>query len=170
MSSLRPNRSRTDEAVIETVWGRLDRARAQELLAFWRARRALPEAEARRRLTEVVCLLRAGGEVLGTSSVYPAEIRMIGGRRFWIYRSLLDPAVGDRGPDMIRATFTALQVGFDEAPQAPIGLCVLLGDPEERRRRSEATWPNPPTIYVGYLADGRQVRLAYFKDARISHE
>jgi hypothetical protein len=160
----------SDDIRIETVWGRLDRARAQELLSFWRRRRALPEAEARGRLTEVVCLLRRRREVVGTSSVYAAQLDLVGGRRFWTYRSLLDAALADHAPDMIRATFTALQAGFDPTAEAPIGLCVLIADPEERRRRPEATWSSPHAVYAGYLQDGRQVRLAYFKGATISHE
>jgi hypothetical protein len=158
------------ETTIETVWGRLDRARAQELLSFWRRRRALPEAEARRRLNEVVCLLRSRREVVGTSSVYSAQLDLVGGRRFWIFRSLLDATMAGHAPDMVRATFTALQVGFDREPESPIGLCVLIGDPAERRRQPEAVWRNPPMIYAGYLADGRQVRLGYFKDAKIAHD
>jgi GNAT superfamily N-acetyltransferase len=155
--------------VVEVVRGRLDRTRANELLAFWAARHALAEDEARRRLPEVVCALRLGGELVGACSVYAAEVPLIGRRRFWIYRSLLDPVVADQALAMMRAAFDALESGFDRAPDSPIGLCALIAGAEERRRRPEAVWSDPPMVYAGYLGDGRQVRIAYFGEADIDH-
>ena len=92
------------EATIETVWGRLDQARAQELLSFWRRRRVLPEAEARRRLTEVVCLLRSRhevGNILKGSGVETVEFRagMVVGAGSTSYQLL--KSLTDRLPVMI---------------------------------------------------------------------
>jgi hypothetical protein len=155
-------------ATIEVVRGALDQRRADDLLAFWRRRRALSGHEAQRRLPEVVCVLRRGGDVVGASSVYESNVALIGNRRFWIYRSLLDQAVADQGPNMVRATFTALQDESGGSSEAPIGLCVLLGPEERRLRSADAVWPDPRMIYAGYVGDGRQVRLAYFEDAVIA--
>jgi hypothetical protein len=158
----------TGAATIEVVRGALDQERADDLLSFWRARRALSGQVALRRLPEVVCVLRRDGAVAGASSVFESNLALIGNRRFWIYRSLLDVAVADQGPNMVRATFRTLQDEFAGSPEAPIGLCLLLG-PEERGRRSpEAVWPDPRMIYAGYVGDGRQVRLAYFENAVIA--
>ena len=83
--------------MIEVVRGGLTDAAADQVLAFWRAHSALPDPEARRRLDEVVCVLRRDDTIAGVNSVYPAEVEMIGGRRFWIYRSLLlDPGADSR--------------------------------------------------------------------------
>lgn len=145
----------------EGSWGR-------ELLAFWAARGVLPGDQGRRRLPEVVCLLRRGAALAGASSVYPADVPLIGGRRFWIYRSLLDEAAADCPPAMISATFAALEAEFDGSPAAPIGVCVLLAGARERHRRPEALWSDPPMVYAGYLGDGRQVRVGYFEGASIA--
>jgi hypothetical protein len=155
----------TGAATIEVVRGALDRQRADDLLSFWRRRRVLSAQEAQRRLPEVVCVLRRNGAVVGASSVYESTVALIGNRRFWIYRSLLDQAVAGQWPDMVGATFTALQAEFDGSP---IGLCLLLGAEERRLRSAEAVWPDPRLIYAGYVGDGRQVRLAYFENALIA--
>lgn len=148
--------------------GRLDDARADQVLEFWAASGALSRSDARERLTEVVCVLRdADGAVAGVCSVYAADVALIGDRRFWVFRSLLPGAAVDHVPAMISATFAALAAEFDEAPGSPIGLCVLLAGAAERRRRPEAEWPDPRMIYAGYLDDGRQVRIAYFDRASI---
>lgn len=106
--------------------------------------------------------------MVGVSSAFPSEVALVGGRRFWIYRNLLTPKVADHKPDLIRATFEALAGEFTGARGEPLGLCVLVGDPDERRQRPEAEWSNPRMLYVGYLPGGRQVRIAYFEQAEIA--
>ncbi len=93
----------------------------------------------------------------------------IGGRRFWVYRSLLDPAVAvDCGPAMIDAAHAALHAEFAAGDgSGPIGLCVLVADPETIRQRPETVWPGAGLIYAGYTRDGRQIRLGYFEGARV---
>ena len=113
----------------------------------------------------MACLLRRDGVVVGSSSAYAANVELIGGRRFWTYRNLLDDL--DLQPAMIRATFDALQAEFNGSPGQPLGLCFLAG-PEERRLRPEAEWSHPRMVYAGYVADGRQARIAYFEGALIA--
>lgn len=136
-------------------------------MTFWSKRRALSGEEARRRLPEVVCLLRQESAVVGSSSAYATDVSLIGGRRFWVYRNLLDPEVEAEQPALIRATFAALEQEFDGSSEAPIGLCALAG-PDLRRRRPEAEWSDPRMIYAGYLPEGHQVRIAYFEGAVIT--
>jgi hypothetical protein len=152
---------------IEVVRARLDESIREEVLSFWAARNALTPEEAQRRLAEVVCVLKLDGLLAGVSSVHTADVALIGGRRFWIYRNLLAAEAADQMPAMIAATFNALQGEFDRSPGAPIGLCALLDD-QERRLRPEAEWSDPRMIYAGYLGDGRQVRIAYFEGAVIT--
>jgi hypothetical protein len=153
---------------IEVVRGRLEPDTAEELITFWAEQGALVGDDARRRLPEVVCVLRDGARVAGACSVRAAEVPLIGGRRFWVYRSLLPGNGSAHGPAMIRETFGALAAEFDGEPGSPIGLCVLIGDAAERRRRPEAEWFDPHMVYAGYLDDGRQVRIGYFDDASIA--
>ncbi len=153
---------------IDVVRGKLDAEREQELLAFWAERRALSGEQARDRLPEVVCTLRLEDQIVGANSVFAADVPLIGGRRFWVYRSLLDPEVADEGPAMIRETFNALAAEFSGGPDEPIGLCLLIGDPQELRRRPEVEWSDPRMIYAGYTDDGRQMRIAYFENALIT--
>ena len=153
---------------IQLVRGELGRAQADELLGFWAQRGALPPGEARRRLSEVVCVLRQDGAVVGVSSVFAAALPLIGGRRFWVYRSLLDRRAAEQSAAMIQATFEALASAFDGSTAAPLGLCVLLAGEEDRRRFPLVQPADAPLFYAGYLDDGRQVRLAYFEGADIS--
>jgi hypothetical protein len=150
---------------IDVVRGRLDDATAAGLLAFWAANAALDEGEARRRLPEVVCVLRGSdGAIAGACSVYAAEVPLIGGRRFWMYRTLLPGAARERFFDLFAAAYAALDAEYDGADGEPIGLCLALEE-RERAARPDAEWSDPRTIHAGFFPDGRQVRLAYFSAA-----
>ena len=152
------------DATTEIVRGHVDEW-SERLLAFWTGNGVLSEAQGRERLPQVVAvLLDADGEIAGVSSVYEADVPLIGNRRFWIYRNFLLPRAADGWPQLVGATFDALQAGFD--PAGPIGLCLAL-TPDEAARRPEAVWDDPPMLYAGYLADGRQVRIGYFQGATV---
>jgi hypothetical protein len=153
------------------VRGRLDEKTADELIAFWAADGALDEAQGRSRLPEVVCVLRGeDGAIAGVCSAFEADLPLIGGRRFWMYRSLLPGQAREQFFAMFAAAYRALDAECDGAPGEPIGICLGL-DERERLAHPEAEWQDPRTIYAGYFPDGRQVRLAYFTAARsVSHE
>jgi hypothetical protein len=168
VSRIGPIAEHNESTTIDVVRGRLERAQADELLSFWARRGVLSGEDAQRRLPAVVCMLRLGGELAGVSSIYATDVPLIGGRRFWIYRSLLDQVAAESEAEMIRLTFNVLEAEFDRSRGAPIGLCVLLSGAEERRRRPEAEWSDPRMVYAGYLDDGRQVRIAYFANAEIT--
>lgn len=147
-------------AEIEAVHGQLDAAQRDEVLAFWHEQAGFSGEAAEQRLAQVICLLRRQGALAGVSSAFPAALDMVGGRRFWIFRSLLADDVAEEYDALITATFEALDGDTGDGPE---GLCVLL-DEAQRRLRPEAEWSDPRLIYAGYLADGRQVRIAYFSD------
>lgn len=150
---------------VEAVHGRLDAACAEEIVRFWTSAGVLGEHAARERLPEVVCVVRdASGAVVGTNAVAPADVPLIGGLRFWMYRALVPPEAADA---MVRAAFDALEAAFEPGGDGPVGLCLLVDDPGERRRRPQAEWSGPRLLYAGYLPGGRQVRIAYFDGARI---
>lgn len=151
----------------ERVRGRLDDAWSQRLLSFWREHGALDEAEAQRRLSEVVCvLLGPDGDVAGVSSAFAAPVALIGGRTFWVYRHFVRTPTPQARAALISATFTALDEDFDSAAGHPIGLCLLI-PPPEAALRPDARWDDPPMFYAGYLDDGRQVRIGYFQGASV---
>jgi hypothetical protein len=157
------------DRTIDVVRGRANWQDAETIVRFWTENGLLGEAAARARLPEVVCVLRGeAGRIEGVNSVYASGLPLVGGRRFWIYRSSLATPDGDAADAMLNAAFEALDAEFDPDGGGPIGLCVLVESRAERRRRSEAEWTDPRMFYAGYLDDGRQVRIGYFADARIS--
>ena len=154
---------------IEAVWRRLEGDRAEQLVRFWVGHGALDEAAARRRLGDVVCLLLdERGEIAGVNSVYDDRVPIVGNRRFWIYRMFLAPGTDpEAATAMVAAARDELERHHSPGDGGPIGLCLLLADPELMRRHPEAFWPEARMIYAGYTPDGRQIRLGYFEEAVI---
>ena len=154
---------------IEVARGRMSEQRAASLVRFWVSSGVLDEAAAAQRLPQVVCVLRdSRGAIVGSNSVFPEAVALVGGRRFWVYRSFLLPAAAGAFDAILAAAFRALQAEFDPAGGAPIGLCLLTGDRPLLERRPDAEWSDPRLLYAGYLADGRQVRIGYFEGATIT--
>ena len=159
--------SGSGEWTVETLHGRLDEDWSERLARFWTANGALDDAQARARLPQVTAaVLDPSGEIVGTSSAFPADVPLLGGRRLWVFRSFVLPAASAAGPELITATYDALEAEFDPGLGGPIGLCVPLG-PAEAAQRPEAVWERPPMVYAGYLGDGRQVRVGWFPGASI---
>ena len=152
----------SDQLTIDVVRGGVDDATAEALRAFWAQHADLDDAAAEQRVPEVVALLREpGGAVAGACSVFAAPIALLADRRLFVLRSLLPGAARERFFDLFAAAHAALDAEYDGADGDPIGLCALLEEPE-RSAPAEAEWEQPRTIYAGYLADGRQLRVAYF--------
>src|SRR4051794_12774182 len=145
---------RAANGTIEVVRGNLSDERAAALVDFWtRAARLEPEA-ARARLDQAVCaLVDDAGRILGANSVYAADVEMIGGRRFWIYRSFLLPTAKSDWAAMANAAQLALEAQFDPAEDGPIGVCFLIDDADRLREHPEAERLYPYATYGGYLPD-----------------
>ena len=118
---------------------------------------------------EVVCIVRDdSGRIVGSSSVDDARIPLIGNRRVWVFRRVLEPEVpAGTEPELINATFDALAEERERVGGGPSGLCLLVTDRAVMRRLPEAVWPATRLLYAGYLADGTQVRLRWFEGASI---
>jgi hypothetical protein len=152
---------------IEHARGGLGEPRAREAFDFLSRDEGLNEEAARRWLDELVCVAVEGGRVVGVSAARPASVALIGGRPFWIYRSVLRSRSGERWDELFNSTFQVLDEEFAESDGTYIGLCVLVDDPGLISRRPEAVWPETELMYAGYLDDGRQVRVRYFWGAAV---
>jgi hypothetical protein len=147
--------------------GGLDAARADQVLELLSREGGLNEETARSWLPEVVCLVIEDDRIVGVGTAHPASVALIGGRPFWLFRSVLARPSDERWDEMFNCAFDVLAGEF-AAEGAYIGLCVLVDDPAEMERRPEVVWPETELMFAGYLDDGRQVRLRYFWGAEIA--
>ncbi|HYU15808.1 MAG TPA: hypothetical protein VEL05_07050, partial [Candidatus Acidoferrum sp.] len=102
------------------------------------------------------------------NSVYPQELPLVGGRPFWIYRSILVTDSDEQWSRMFNAAFEVLTEEFEETGAGPAGVCVVVADRAEMGRRPEVVWPDTDLMFAGYLDNDRQVRIRYFWGAAIA--
>lgn len=126
----------------------------------------------RTRVVDVACVsVGAGGAVAAVSLTESADIELVGGERFALYETVPTELAAEHADALLSATFRVLEDAFDpDDTEGPIGLCLLVADRGEMKRRPGAFWSDPPMLYVGYLADGRQVRVGYFRGALLRRE
>lgn len=126
----------------------------------------LPDPDRREQAT---CLaVAADGALLAAALTEPADVELVGGERFVLYETVPVTLSPEQADALLSATYRALDAAFDpEDDEGAIGLCLLVADRKEMKRRPEAFWPDPPMHYVGFLDDGRLVRVGYFTDAAL---
>lgn len=161
--------TRETDGGAEVVRGRVEGALADEIVAFWTRMDLVAPASAAERLRQVLCVLRTpGGDLAGVNSAFPAEIPLVGNRRFWVYRSALAPDADESGFfELLESAFAELAHEFETTGEGPVGVCLTVADEGMRRRHPEAIWPDSGFLYAGFAADGGQLRIRYFEDARI---
>jgi hypothetical protein len=153
---------------IEPVRGGTDEAHAGEVREFLAREAGLNEEAAGRWISELVCVAAEDGRIVGVSSAHPVSLPPIGGRSFWLYRSVLAPQSDERWDAMFNSAFDILGREFEEHESTRVGLCVLVDDLAEIKRRPAAVWPETKLMFAGYLDDDRQIRLRYFWGAAIA--
>ncbi len=156
------------EHEIEVVRGRPSVARADQIIRFLTEHAGLKAHEADGILAQVVSVaLDDEGEVAGVDTARQAAIPLIGGRKFWLHSADTRPGFEGSVPALERVAFELFDENFDPGGDGPIGLCVLVTDPERMAERPEAEWSDPRMFYAGYVDGGAQVRIGYFDGAKI---
>jgi hypothetical protein len=153
---------------VEVVRGRVGGEVSEAIMGFWNEGGMLTPEDARARLAEVVCILRTpDGGIAGVNSAFPYRVPIIGNRTFWIYRSALGSRAGPEDfQPLLGACFDTLAGEFSGETD-PVGVCLMASDAALMERHPEAVWPESGFLYAGYQADGWQVRIRYFDEARI---
>jgi hypothetical protein len=118
---------------LKLVYGQLPPAGAEAIVAMWLAAGVLPEAEARRRVAEVACVVYdPGGRVVGVNTVYPARLQ-VDGPAYYFYRTFLLPearALMGLPRAMLRLAMEHLRARRDGLA----GLVVVTENPKLMRR------------------------------------
>lgn len=146
---------------------------AAALVSFWLAERGFAsDADARRRLPEVVMHAQdAGGAVAGVCTAVPMLLPRLG-QPMYYYRCLIGS--GWRRSLLVMALLKrtmALLEDYAIASDYPcIGIVVELENDRFSRALAAPVWPAPGGrgfVYIGKSRDGLDLRVSYFRGARL---
>jgi hypothetical protein len=152
------------------VWHRHDAAIERDVLAFWRENKQLGEdADASARLRNLCVVARGGGRVVG---VIEAEMQMVNavGDRFAMLKPAISPEYRETAvPIQIHALgFVEVELWSAMHPEERVmGIAVVAEPRDNIRQLRDPAWPPVQYGIVNHTRKGEQVRIGWFKGARI---
>ena len=155
-----------------TAWRRDNPQHAADAKAYWERTGLIPQAEEReRRVSELCALAYAGPAVVAVST---AELIVLPGlrQRFALCRSSVDPQNrrGGIGAEMTGYYRTILEAwAIENQEEKVMGVAVALVSNELLEKQRDPLWLERgiDMAVVGYLPTGEQLRVGWFRHARI---
>ena len=159
---------------IVPVWKRVNAEISAELIDLWGRTQAIPDAgRAAQRARQAVCIARdPSGAICGVGT---AVIRVLPRLRqpLYYYRQFFAPEF--RGHKQAIPFFNEarrlLELHNDALLQPEsLGMLLELENPQLVARSERAYEPAADSTFIGYSARGLQLRVSYFKNARLLPE
>lgn len=158
----------------EEAWQRKDQKQQEEAKFFWEAHNLLPQQLREQRAKELVSLARADGELVGISTALVQYFPQLRGR-FAFFRCAVAPEM-DRGELasqlMVEAFHCIGAWAVENHGEKVLGIITVIEGQDLGERASYPMWPEHDVHLnlVGYTPQGQQIRVAWFKHARVEAE
>ena len=151
-------------------WQRQTSEQSDAVIAFWEREHANVEGErAVQRVREVV--VQAVDENGALAAISTVEARTIPrlGQPMWYYRCFVGAAWRDRKlpRPLLRRSFDVLESWSRERGFPCIGVLLELENTGFARTLQRAWWPGSDFVYIGRSANGLDLRVRYFRGARL---
>jgi hypothetical protein len=152
------------------AWKRSDAKIEADAIAFWDRLDILPEGvSAAQRAKELVLVAYRGDQIVG---VVTAELGILPQvrERLAMLRGAVDPEFRRThvGFAMLLGARKTLESWSSEHPDERLaGLGAIVESPDLLARQAQPFWPLSKFGVVGFLADGRQVRVSWFENFRL---
>ena len=153
-----------------TCWPAIGEADAADVIAFWQREGAIQDPiQASERVKQVVMLARdATGDIAGVCTAMAATPAQLG-QPMYYWRTFVGAA--HRGSSLamgfLRRSSKLLE-DYARANDFPcIGILLELENDGFRLKGRKAIWFNPAFIYIGKSPRNLEVRVLYFKGARL---
>lgn len=156
---------------ISNVWMKVTPELEVEIIGFWESHRMLkPEVDARERARQIVLTVRYEGKIVGLTSSGVVRFRQLNDNVFFLFRMVVLPEFRVPGIEskLIVETREILESFAEkQTTNKCIGMLTFVENPELIAKRTEAVWPASKMVFIGNDKAGRQIRVYYFKGARI---
>jgi GNAT superfamily N-acetyltransferase len=155
---------------VRPAWRRGDAAIERDAIDFWKRTGLLPDdVDPADRAGELVAVAYSGDRVIGATT---ATINNYGPlrARFAFLRGAVDPEFRRRqvGRTLLQFSRPLLEQWSAEHPEEKVlGLGSIVEGTEFAALRQFPVSPDGQLILVGYLDDGRQIRVSWFAHARV---
>ena len=151
-------------------WQKDDAENAEAVLAFWRRENAIgDETQAKKRLSEIVLhAVTADGEVAGVCTAVPITLPRLGQPTYY-YRCFIGAKWRKSRLvlNMLKQTGEVLESYAREHGFPCIGIVLELENSRFGQTMQNAVWPSTGFVYIGKSQRGLDLRVKYFRGARL---
>ena len=155
---------------LQPAWRLGDRQIEADAVAFWNRLGILPaEVKAEERARELAAVAYHDGRIVGVQTAVPARLDIVRARLAMV-RSAVDPEHRRSHVGMALAVFARdllEQWSKDHPEERLAGLGAVIEGPNLFERAREPFWPQTRFGVVGYMPDGRQIRVSWFEHHRL---
>jgi hypothetical protein len=155
---------------LRPAWRLGDAAIEADAIAFWRQLDILPaNVEPKQRAKELVAAAYRDGVLIGVTTAVLDRIESLRGR-FAIFRAAVDPGHRRTHAAIALVVYTRDLLerwAADHPGERIAGLAGVIENREIAARLKEPYWPVSRLGLVGHMPDGRQIRVAWFKEGRV---
>jgi hypothetical protein len=152
------------------VWNAITPELQAELSTFWIEQKAmLDEAKAVDRASQVVCIARDEGRIVGVSTAFARIVPLLR-QPMYYYRNYIAPEYRNHGLSIPFITTRFDEIERQElAKDKPtcLGLIVSLQNERLSKHYDQAYWWQSKFVYAGISRDEQVTRVRYFKGARL---
>jgi hypothetical protein len=162
------------EVTIKPVWRMEDPKIRQDVIAFWKKHKILPDRIATARVGELAAVAYDGNEVVGVASATTQTMPLLP-QKFLLFRCAVapthrhrrrDPGLGLAADLMIFCRDHLESWSKAHPEEGVMGMLTVL-EGYKARRNLEPYWPEVEAIFIGYTDRGHQIRLTWFQHARV---
>lgn len=154
----------------EEVFGKDDKELAGELIDVWKKHNLLSKGESgEERMKQVVFVVKnKNNEIIGISTAYPIYVEQLKNTLF-AFRCMLIPEY--RYPGLLTKLTVQTRDFLEEIHSTYdpycIGIITEVQNTKLNEHRKEAVYPGSGFTFIGYSKRGFQIRIYYFKGAKI---
>jgi len=153
----------------ENQWILQSEQTRQEVIDFWNTHKLLkPDVSAIERAKEVVWVVRTPSKsIIGVSTAFKAHFKQLH-NSFYVFRCAIAPDFRIPGllAKILVDTRDFLESIHKNDPDPCVGILTFVENQGVNANR-RAVWPASKMVYIGSTANGKQIRVYYFKGARI---
>ena len=162
------------EVQFAVAWGRDDWKYAADAKAFWEKLGLISPEERERRVSELCIMAYGEGQLVGLSTVTFAVLPQVRAR-FAMYRCAVSPDFRkhDLATLLSSNTRTVMEAwSLDNPAEKVLGLGAIIQAAELRAKGLQPNWPdeNLHLNLMGYTQRGEQIRIAWFRHARLEED
>lgn len=155
---------------IECIWKKNESVERAQAISLWNRFNTFSNEEVtRQRANEIAFVAIHQNNVVGLTTVRPLQVKLLNNNFFYEMRIFISPDI-DLPHLLVRLTLETkkfFESNREIAGPACIGMIAIIENEKMNQKWRRAVWPVLDFVFAGFTPKGHQLRVSYFKHAKI---